>query len=296
MKDYYRILQVYPEAESEVITAAYKRLMRKYHPDLLLPELRDDPETLQKAKDINEAYEILSSPAKRTIYDRKLKQKEQAQRAASSPGKTQVKTGGKEHAFLYVRCGQTKEIFKALLVRNSNSDEPYQIMGFEPVPVLPPPKTKSIYGKAKSFFKRKSTRSISKIPSFAELDALTDDDLHKRLKKPDFTMGDIDWGWHKCPACQGMIQNDNGTFATWIGCSKCGRIRCAGAVEETRRGRFSTCPWCGKRNKLTRSVKPGSVDHLQLHGLEKNREIIEPTDEFFDDTSSPDLLEKGRTN
>ncbi|HSD83576.1 MAG TPA: DnaJ domain-containing protein, partial [Anaerolineae bacterium] len=35
MKNYYQILQVVPQAEPEVIEAAYRRLMRKYHPDVL---------------------------------------------------------------------------------------------------------------------------------------------------------------------------------------------------------------------------------------------------------------------
>lgn len=293
MKDYYRILQVHPEAEIEIITTAYKRLMRKYHPDVLSPDLRDDPKVLQKAKDINEAYGILSNPAKRAEYDKKLKQQKQAKRSSVSTKNGQVREIGEEKAFLYVRCGQTKEMFKALLIRDENSIGPYKVVGFTPVPALPAPKESSILNKVKNLFNRNDSHSLTKTYSFAALDALTDDGIHKRLNKPDFTMGDIDWGWHKCPACAGSIQNKNGTMATWIGCSKCGRIRCAGGVEDTKRGRFSTCPWCGKRNKITRSVKLGSKDRLQLHGLEKDHDTIATTDELLEDLPGPELIEKG---
>jgi DnaJ-class molecular chaperone len=37
-KDYYKILQVDPSAEQEVIEAAYRRLARMYHPDISLPD------------------------------------------------------------------------------------------------------------------------------------------------------------------------------------------------------------------------------------------------------------------
>lgn len=293
MKDYYRILQVHLEAETDVITAAYKRLMRKYHPDVLSPELREDPKVLQKAKEINEAYGILGNPVKRAEYDKKVKQQKRVKNTSASTKSAQVRARAQERSFLYVRCGQTKEIFKALLVRDKNATTPYKVVGFTPVPILPVPEKSSILKKARRLFNRNNSRSLAKTYNFVELDTLTDDGIHKRLNKPDFTMGEIDWGWHTCPACAGSIQNKNGTLATWIGCSKCGRIRCAGGVEETKRSTFSTCPWCGKRNKITRSVKLGSKDRLQLHGLEKDQDTIETTDELLENSPTTELLEKG---
>lgn len=62
-KDYYRILQVHPTAEQEVVKAAYDKLARKYHPDM-----NQSPSSTQKMKDINEAYEILSNLEKRRVY------------------------------------------------------------------------------------------------------------------------------------------------------------------------------------------------------------------------------------
>jgi curved DNA-binding protein CbpA len=64
--DYYAILGVLPSAEEIVIRAAYKALAQRYHPD----RFKGSPEDLhRKMSEINEAYSILSDPAKRKEYD-----------------------------------------------------------------------------------------------------------------------------------------------------------------------------------------------------------------------------------
>ena len=65
-KDLYKILGVIDSAEIVVIKAAYKALMMMYHPD------RSDgnkEEAIKKAKELNEAYTILTDPDKRKKYD-----------------------------------------------------------------------------------------------------------------------------------------------------------------------------------------------------------------------------------
>ena len=62
--DYYRILQVHPRAEKEVIDAAYRGLASKYHPDV-----SRIPDAEERMKQINIAYEALSDPARRAAYD-----------------------------------------------------------------------------------------------------------------------------------------------------------------------------------------------------------------------------------
>jgi len=62
--DYYRVLQVHPGAEREVIDAAYRRLASKYHPDV-----SHISGTAERMKQINIAYEVLSDPARRAAYD-----------------------------------------------------------------------------------------------------------------------------------------------------------------------------------------------------------------------------------
>lgn len=68
--DYYRILQVSRDAEPEVIERAYKALALKYHPDRVLPGMRD--EATRRMQDINEAYRVLSDPASRRRFDATL--------------------------------------------------------------------------------------------------------------------------------------------------------------------------------------------------------------------------------
>jgi curved DNA-binding protein CbpA len=64
-KDYYAILQVHPRAEPEVIEAAYRRLTRKYHPDV-----SGQADAGQRMRELNEAFEVLGDPARRDAYDR----------------------------------------------------------------------------------------------------------------------------------------------------------------------------------------------------------------------------------
>lgn len=72
MKDYYKILQVAPDASPEVIQMAYKALAKKYHPDL---NPGQEEAAQEKMKDVNEAYEILSDKDKRWQYDKSRYQK-----------------------------------------------------------------------------------------------------------------------------------------------------------------------------------------------------------------------------
>jgi curved DNA-binding protein len=63
--DYYEILQPSPDAEQEVIEAAYRRLARKYHPDV-----SKDPGASDRMRLLNQAFEVLGDPATRAAYDR----------------------------------------------------------------------------------------------------------------------------------------------------------------------------------------------------------------------------------
>ncbi len=63
--DAYKVLQVDPEAEDEVIQAAYRRLARKYHPDLT--EVTDASVRMAA---INAAWALIGEPAARAAYDR----------------------------------------------------------------------------------------------------------------------------------------------------------------------------------------------------------------------------------
>jgi curved DNA-binding protein CbpA len=64
--DPYKTLQVDPEAEDEVVQAAYRRLARKYHPDLAA-----SPEAAARMSAINAAWELIGDPEARRAYDAK---------------------------------------------------------------------------------------------------------------------------------------------------------------------------------------------------------------------------------
>jgi DnaJ-class molecular chaperone len=63
--DYYRVLQIDPDAEPEVVAAAYRKLAAKYHPDV-----NTAPEAAERMREINVAYDTLGDPYKRAEYDR----------------------------------------------------------------------------------------------------------------------------------------------------------------------------------------------------------------------------------
>ena len=64
--DYYEILEVSRNADSNEIKKAYRTMAKKYHPD----KNRGDKEAEEKFKNINEAYQVLSDERKRASYDR----------------------------------------------------------------------------------------------------------------------------------------------------------------------------------------------------------------------------------
>src|SRR4051812_42526964 len=85
-EDFYQILGVKRDAKPEEIKKAYRRLARKYHPDVN----PGDKASEERFKKITEAHEVLSDPKKRPVYDRFGQYSEQladaAARGAAGPG------------------------------------------------------------------------------------------------------------------------------------------------------------------------------------------------------------------
>ena len=86
--DYYKILGVSEQAEEEQIKQAYRRLAKKYHPDLN----PNDSEAEEKFKNVVEAYETLGDTDKRKEYDLKRTKtgdgrKRESTASAKSPDK-----------------------------------------------------------------------------------------------------------------------------------------------------------------------------------------------------------------
>jgi curved DNA-binding protein len=64
--DYYKVLGISKDADEKTIKAAYRKLARKYHPDVN----PDNKDAEAKFKEVNEANEVLSDPEKRKKYDK----------------------------------------------------------------------------------------------------------------------------------------------------------------------------------------------------------------------------------
>ncbi|HUS14897.1 MAG TPA: J domain-containing protein [Chloroflexia bacterium] len=82
VKDYYSVLGTKRDASDKEIRSAYRKLARKYHPDV-------NPNNLEaeaKFKEINEAYEVLSDAEKRKKYDKFGAEWEQYEKMGGAPG------------------------------------------------------------------------------------------------------------------------------------------------------------------------------------------------------------------
>lgn len=101
--DYYTILGVPQQADDSQIKQAYRKLAKKYHPDLN----PDNPAAEEKFKDIVEAYETLSDYAKRKKYDATLMQSSDTIKGTYTRDKTHSTQTASKGSFgnLYQRHG-----------------------------------------------------------------------------------------------------------------------------------------------------------------------------------------------
>lgn len=110
-KDYYQVLGVERDADQSEIRSTFRRLARKYHPDVN----PDDSQAEERFKEINEAYEVLSDPEKRAKYDQLGREYSRYQQAGGQPGDfnwnqwTSGEPGGPGQG-VYVRYGTPEDM------------------------------------------------------------------------------------------------------------------------------------------------------------------------------------------
>lgn len=265
MKNYYQILQVMPQAEPAVIEAAYRSLMRRYHPDTLTEAQRADPELLRKVQDLTEAYAVLSDPERRREYDQR-----QAQ-ATAAPAPPKV---GVEKRMFLVRCSLTRNTFKMLLGRRAGTTGPFRVLGLERTEVAAaqpagPPRL-GLLALIKAAFGNRPPRLTGKVAPQCPPTAtgfMSEDEIQALFaESQDLNFGDIEWAGHTCPDCNGIIHNADGTHSHWTRCGSCSRMSCAGNSHQKGENEYFTCPWCKRTNKITKSVRTGDKTALPLKG------------------------------
>ncbi|KTD42493.1 DnaJ C-terminal domain-containing protein [Legionella quateirensis] len=113
-KDYYKIMGVSPDASDKDIKTAYRKLARKYHPDI-----SKEADAEEKFKEMGEAYEILKDPIKRAEYDQYVKNREFNQKAYQSAGHAGT---GRQHQYQDVQFDS--DFFESLFGHSRYQHQP----------------------------------------------------------------------------------------------------------------------------------------------------------------------------
>jgi curved DNA-binding protein len=117
-KDYYRIMGVEEKATADEIKKAYKKLVRRYHPDV-----SKEQDAEQKFKDLGEAYEVLKDPGRRSEYDQLRKMG-----ARGSVGNFRPPPGWESATRFYdsgESTGEFSDFFEAIFGRNGGFHRSY---------------------------------------------------------------------------------------------------------------------------------------------------------------------------
>ncbi|MEA5597256.1 DnaJ C-terminal domain-containing protein [Rivularia sp. UHCC 0363] len=119
-KDYYQVLGVSKNASQDDIKKAYRKLARKYHPDLN----PGDKEAENRFKEINEAQEVLSDPEKRQKYDQYGQYWQQGatqSQQRSQPGTTPRGVGVDVGGYDFSQYGSFDDFVEELLGRRGGA-------------------------------------------------------------------------------------------------------------------------------------------------------------------------------
>lgn len=112
-RDYYEILGVEKSASQEEIKRSFKKLARKYHPDVA----KDLPNAEEKFKEVNEAYEVLSDPEKRKKYDTLGANWQHGQDFSGGPGGFYGNGGGGSYEYNFGGSTGFSDFFESIFGR-----------------------------------------------------------------------------------------------------------------------------------------------------------------------------------
>lgn len=115
-KDYYQVLGVARDVAQDQIKRAYRKLARKYHPDV-----SKEPDAEARFKEVQEAYEVLKDPEKRAAYDRMGSQWKQGQEFRPPPG---WDAGFEFRGGDFTDAASFSEFFESLFGRRHGGDRP----------------------------------------------------------------------------------------------------------------------------------------------------------------------------
>jgi curved DNA-binding protein len=117
--DYYKILEVNKNATETEIKKAYRKLARKFHPDLN----PNDKEAEKKFKEINEANEVLSHAENRKKYDEYGENWQHAEHYEKAKQQQQYQSGGQDTGFGgFGGGGDSSDFFESMFGRRTSRD------------------------------------------------------------------------------------------------------------------------------------------------------------------------------
>ena len=127
-KDYYKVLGIEKGASKEEIKRAFRKLARKYHPDVN----PDEGKSGEKFKEINEAYSLLSDDKKREMYDKFGVVEGDAstyQQRGGVPGGGRVRQGPDGNTYYYTTSGAPGDFDFSEIFGNSRNSNRRQSSG-----------------------------------------------------------------------------------------------------------------------------------------------------------------------
>jgi len=255
--DYYASLELDSKADLETIKAAYYRLMKKFHPDALSAEERDNPAFMRKSQELNEAYAILSDPDKRAYYDNQRKLAALFVRAGLGGGSEFI-----EKRRYAVRCGTTGKSFHIILARPVEDKGKYRVVGFSPLETLADPQ-------------RKTSPLGNLFAAFSHFFRGETEYVPKGSVTP-LRMSEVNWSGSRCPACEkAYIAKGTNISTFWVKCGHCQRLSCASTLHDTFLGTRMICTWCHRRIKFTGNAVPGGKS-TPMGGLVHKTEEANP--------------------